>query len=102
MFATAVGAYDTHPDPFFVERDRAVNISDKTRKCVLFIGIKKRGRFQPMNLPSRMKKICEMGLLLFACKKRFYLRSYLHFILSHKTWNTNLHFTPSWARGVFL
>ena len=47
MLLTRIGQYDTYPDPFFVERDEAVNLSSKVLKCVAFLGIKENGRFHP-------------------------------------------------------
>src|SRR6266508_3127203 len=47
MLIARIGRYNDDPDPFFVERDARVNLSDKVLKSVAFIGIKKDGRFQP-------------------------------------------------------
>ena len=43
-----VGFFDPYPDPYFVVVEREpVNISEATRKCVAFIGIREAGHFQP-------------------------------------------------------
>lgn len=43
----AFGSYCRHPDPYFVERDGAVNLNQRILKSVVFIGIKEGGRFKP-------------------------------------------------------
>ena len=48
MLAARVGSYTQFPDPYFIRRDTdAMNISDVSRKCVAFLGIRKNGRFHP-------------------------------------------------------
>jgi hypothetical protein len=47
MLIDRIGGYDQNPDPYFVDRDGDMNISDKALKAVAFIGVKKSGRFWP-------------------------------------------------------
>jgi hypothetical protein len=48
MLALRIGQHNDSPDPYFVNRGRrAVDISDGTRKCVAFIGIRQNDKFVP-------------------------------------------------------
>lgn len=42
-----IGGYDRDPDPYFVDRERKLNITDRALKGVAFIGIRKGGVFLP-------------------------------------------------------
>ena len=47
MSVRIIGGYSRDPDPYFVDRDCGVNITDKALKAVGFIGIKSTGKFLP-------------------------------------------------------
>lgn len=42
-----IGGYDRYPDPYFVDRERSLNITDKALKGVAFVGIRQAGKFLP-------------------------------------------------------
>lgn len=47
MIVAKIADYDDYPDPYFVVRDRVVDISDEMRKCVAFLGTRENGKFVP-------------------------------------------------------